>query len=88
MSTRWAYVGNSGMGSIARIYCTKNPSDEEPAGEWIVVRRVGHNSLLKNVSESSFFYYEDKNAYKAAKINAQEVAKKYMELRQECCIVM
>lgn len=59
MSTRWAYVSNSGIGSIARIYCTKYPSNEEPTGEWIVVRRIGHNSLLKNVSESSFFYYSE-----------------------------
>ncbi len=59
MSTKWAYINNRGIGSILKIYCTENPSDHNPSGEWIVVRRIGPNTCLRNVSESSFFYYSE-----------------------------
>ena len=88
MSTRWAYTNRNGMGSISTIYCASMPTDENPSGDWFIVRRMGPNLLLKNASEHSFFYYEDKNAYKTAKQNAEEVARKYIKAREECCCVM
>jgi hypothetical protein len=59
MSTKWAYINNRGTGSIARIYCIENPSDINPSGEWIVIRRIGPNNYLRNLSENSFFYYSE-----------------------------
>jgi hypothetical protein len=47
MSTKWAYINNRGTGSITRIYCSENPSDENPSGEWIVVRRLETPISLK-----------------------------------------
>jgi hypothetical protein len=31
---------------------------------------------------------EDKNAYRTAKNNADEVARKYIKAREECCYLM
>jgi hypothetical protein len=40
------------------------------------------------MAESDLYYYEDKNVYKKAQINAQEVARNYGQPpRAACCIV-
>lgn len=88
MSTRWTYTNRNGIGVILTIYCTASPTDDNPTGEWFISRKMGPGILLKHASENSFFYYEDKNAYNAAKVNAREVARKYMNMRQKCCIIM
>ena len=76
------------MGMILRIYCASNPTDMNPSGQWMVVRKMAPDTDLSNLSESCFFYYEDKNAYRFAKNNADEIARKYMEKREECCKIM
>jgi len=88
MSSRWAYISRDGLGMILKIYCVTNPSDMNPSGKWIVVRKMAPDTDLTNLSESCFFYYEDKNAYRRAKINADEVARKYIEERENCCTIM
>lgn len=89
MSIRWSYTNKNFTGNIVTIYCSRYPTSEDPAGSWIIVRKTGDIVNLKDVSDNSFFYYEDKNAYRQAVINAKEVERIYIKKRQEeCCIII
>jgi hypothetical protein len=89
MSVKWSYSNKHTIGIISVIYCYENPSIQHPTGLWKVVFKNGKSKLLNELSEPMLFYYEDKNAYSKARINSEEVARKFLEDQADCfCTIM
>jgi hypothetical protein len=90
MSTKVCYRNISNLGIIDTIYCGELPSELLPTGRWIISYKDARrpHTYLDCMAESDLYYYEDKNVYKKAQINAQEVARNYGQPpRAACCIV-
>ena len=88
MSARWAYINKSPTGIIDRIYCVIGPSTKYPTGLWRVHFRNGCDpSYLDSLNGDEFYYYEDKNAYKRAVINAVELGRAAGRGKAECCVI-
>lgn len=90
MSTKVCYRNISNLGIIDTIYCGELPSEINPSGRWVISYKDAHrpHTYLDLMSDSELYYYEDKNVYKKAQVNAQEVARKYRQSpRAACCIL-
>lgn len=86
MSTRTSYKNMSTLGIIDIIYCTELPSDVMPTGKWVISFKDRRpHSYIDKMTTNDFYYYEDKNIYLKAVINAQEVARKYMSADERTC---
>ena len=91
MSKRWAFTNKSPAGIIDRIYCVADPSLQYPTGRWMVHFRDGRqSSYLDSLRADEFYYYEDKNAYREAMVNAAELGRTTVGLGKSdnCCAIM
>ena len=92
MSKRWAFTNKSPTGTIDRIYCVADPSLQYPTGRWRVHFRNGCDpSYLDSLNGDEFYYYEDKNAYRQAMVNAAELGRTTVGLGSKsdnCCAIM